>query len=133
MIASTISTSDTAYWLRRELGPMRNWQDFLSDAIRDRAYIKGFTLLPCCKMHDGRCLRPRYDAREVLNFINAVKAACPEAGPKGVTPIKLDISPTPFWQINVFDKDGNPISAGKPPSTSSYHRLATGLRPVCHH
>lgn len=132
MIVSTISTGDTAYWLRRELGPMRNWQDFLSDAIRDRAFIKGFTLLPCCEIHDGRAFRPRYNAREVLNFINAVKAAYPEAGPNGIVPIKLDITPTSIWKINKFDKDGSPIRAGKPPSTSSRHRPPTGLPPVCH-
>lgn len=133
MIAQTITASDTAFLLRRELGPLRNWHDFLSDAIRDRASISDLTLLPCCQMHDGRAFRPRYNAREVLSFINAVKAACPEAGPKGAVPIKLDITPTSIWKINKFDKDGNPISAGKAPSTSSCHRLATGLRPVCHH
>ncbi len=109
MHALTISAAEAAYLLRRELGPLRQWRDFLSDALRDRANIHGLTLLPCGKLHDGRAFRPVYDARSVKSFIDAVLATVPTAGKAPITPTRLDIDPCLPWRLNRFDKHGTRI------------------------
>lgn len=123
----TISAAEAAYLLHAKLGSLRNWGDFLADAIRDRASIDGLTLLPCCRMHDGRALRPRYDAHAVLNFINEVKARHPEAGRTKITPLMLDVPPSPLWRVNKFDRDGKPMASAPGSHTATCHRVATSL------
>lgn len=109
--AHTISAAEAAYFLRRELGPLRQWRDFLADALRDRASINGLTLLPCGRQHDGRAFRPVYDARTVKAFIDDVLATVPIAGRTPIKVARLDIDPDLPWYLNRFNKDGNPIKS----------------------
>lgn len=100
----TISAADTAFLLRKELGPLRSWTDFLSDCIRDRQSIGGRQLLPCAEVHDGRLFRPVYCAQEVKRFIVEVLAA---EGKTSASILTLDVDRGTHWKLNRFDRDGN--------------------------
>ena len=104
----TISASEVAHLLRVKLGPLRAWADFLADNIREKQSINGLTLMPCAKLHDGRLLRPVYDAVDVKDFIAAVQAASPNASPVKVAAVKLSVDRGRAWFMNKFDRAGNP-------------------------
>lgn len=94
-----LSSQDAAYLLRRELGPLRTWSDFLADCIRGRTSFKGHTLLPMAYL-DGRglCGRPVYAPEEVAAFIAAVSAlGAADPDPTAVRPVLVDLSPAPSW------------------------------------
>lgn len=103
----TISAADTAFLLRKELGPLRSWTDFLSDCIRDRQSIGGRQLLPCAEVHDGRLFRPVYSASDVKRFIADVLAT---EGKASATVLSLDVDRGIPWKLNRFDRDGNRIA-----------------------
>ena len=109
MKIKTLSATDCAFILRRKLGPLRAWPDFLADCIRDRASISGLKLLPAAQQHDGRTYRPRYALRDIDSFIEAVLARVPDAGHVPIEPIMLDINPSRAWKANRFDREGNPV------------------------
>lgn len=79
MMIDTLSSAETAYFLRRALGPVRSWSDFLADCIRDKSCHLGLTLLPVfrVRMPGDRCERPRYSAQQVKTFILAALALEP--------------------------------------------------------
>jgi len=104
----TISAADTAYLLRGKLGPIRAWRDFLSDCTRGIANIKGFVLMPCCKMRDDRSTRPRYALRDVHEFISRVLALGIVSS--AATSITLDIDPRKEWFARKFDRHGAPMA-----------------------
>ncbi|MFC5549519.1 hypothetical protein [Massilia aerilata] len=80
MKLKVMTAPETAYLLRRELGPLRNWDDTLSDMRRGRVEsVHGATLLPICKGKYQGAWRPMYAAADVLAFIKAVLAADPGA------------------------------------------------------
>lgn len=110
MKTKTVSASDCAYILRRKLGPLRAWPDFLTDCIQGRASISGITLLPTARQHDGRALRPRYAVLDIRVFIETVLARVPGSGHVGIEPTILDIDPSRAWKANRFDREGNPVA-----------------------
>ncbi len=86
-----LSTADTAYKLRRELGDARNWHDFLADCIRGRTSYRGLRLIPVAGVVD-RCRRPVYDLREVDEFVRAVLLRDPPASaPEAIRPFRVRI------------------------------------------
>lgn len=86
--------SEVAFALRMALGPIRAWDDCLSDMRRGSTNVDGHVLLPTCRMHDGRAWRPGYDANSVVVFINAVRATNPNCQNRAPLAFKLmDIDP----------------------------------------
>ncbi|SDC80563.1 hypothetical protein SAMN05428966_102376 [Massilia sp. PDC64] len=75
MKIKVLSAPEVAYLLRRELGPLRNWDDTLADMRRGRVEVNGDTLLPICKGKYAGAWRPMYAVADVLTFIAAVRAA----------------------------------------------------------
>jgi len=71
VIFDTISAAETAFALRKALGPERSWGHFLSDCIRDKTKASEPILLPLVnvKVPGDRCERPRYAKRHVPDFI----------------------------------------------------------------
>ena len=75
MKLKVISAPEVAYLLRRELGPIRNWDDSLADMRRGRVVIHGCTLLPKCMGKYANAWRPMYAVPDILDFIRNVRAA----------------------------------------------------------
>lgn len=74
-----LSASETQFALRRALGPIRAWGDFLADLARKTpkgVSVHGFKLFPLARRHD-RCGRPLYDPADVATFIRNVWATDP--------------------------------------------------------
>ena len=76
-----VSRAEASFLLRRNLGPLRGWDDFLADCAREKTTFEGLELLPVAYVA-GRCGRPVYDAREVARFINEISR-------------RVSLSPTP--------------------------------------
>lgn len=106
----TLSVAETDYLLRSELGPLRNWTNFLSDCKRGKQDLAGHTLLPCAMKQDRRAFRPVYSVADIKAFIVAVKAAVPSAGKARITPVVLCIDDGRGWRANRFGKDGSAIT-----------------------
>jgi hypothetical protein len=77
MKVKLLPASETAYMLRRALGPVRSWDDCLADMRRDKTSCYGFVLKPYAKMHDGKTHRPVYLATDVHDFITAILEIIP--------------------------------------------------------
>lgn len=108
MKVKTISAADTAFLLRAKIGPLRAWSDFLTDNIRGRQDVFGFTLPPACDVYDGRAYRPRYSLKDVNDFIKDVLAhpSLPtERGARVIT-VDLDLEKPPFMRR--YNADGSP-------------------------
>jgi Rad3-related DNA helicase len=86
-----ISAPEVAYLLRRELGPIRSWDDALADMRRGKTDVNGFTLKPACRVRDGRAWRPMYRGFEVAEFIKAVRATNSDARRDAPPQIKVAI------------------------------------------
>lgn len=109
-----ISASETQYALRRALGPLRAWGDFLADLAREtpkRVHVLGFTLLPVARKRD-RCGRPLYDPSEVAAFILNVWNADPTLRRdwSGLDKhlFEFEDSPLLTWRM----REAEPVSAG---------------------
>lgn len=102
----TFSALETAVILHRCFGEFRAWGDFLSDCIRWKQNIDGFTLLPCARKKGRTGLQPRYAADDILNFIRNVKAAIPGITPGAIKPVTLAIDTRKPWRMNKFDRNG---------------------------
>lgn len=107
---SVITPAEAAFYLRCHLGPLRNWGDFLTDNIREKQSIEGLTLMPCLRQKDSRALRPMYAVQDVKDFVAAVLARIPSAGPARIKVAKLTIDTDRHWTLNKFDRHGTPIS-----------------------
>ena len=110
MKTKAIPAGEVAYIIRKHLGPLRAWSDFLSDNIRGKQNVGGFTLSPCAKMR-GRCKRPMYDVRDVVNFIGNVRAAglaSPE--PEKFVTLDVDLDMETPWFLRIYDTDGKPTT-----------------------
>jgi hypothetical protein len=79
MKVKVMPSPEVAYLLRRELGPIRAWDDCLADMRNGKTHVDGYTLLPECRGKGGTAWRPLYRTSEVLEFIKAVRAANPSA------------------------------------------------------
>lgn len=77
---SLLSASETAYVLRRCLGPHRAWSSFLADCLRYEQDLHGYRLLPHSR-YKGRAPRPLYLVADIGEFIKSVKTANPSLGP----------------------------------------------------
>lgn len=109
---NTVSTFETSLLVRLGLGDLRgNWGNCLADFIRGKTSIKGITLLPCAKKHDGRAYRPVYALADIQAFIAKVKAVIPSAGRTPVRSTVLSIDTGRGWRVNKFAQDGSPIAA----------------------
>ena len=93
---------EVAYFLRRTLGPMREWSDCLADMRRDKTSVDGIQLLPTCRIRDGRCWRPGYSAESIREFVKEVRALHPEISTdtpiKGIE-IELDPDDEGSWRV----------------------------------
>jgi hypothetical protein len=115
----TLTQADTAAILRRKLGDLRSWPDFLADNIRGKQNICGHVLMPCCRMKGVTGERPRYSSSDILAFVEKVLRDEPQAGPTPMAPVKLYIDLSRPWHENRFDRRGLPLPASfKTPSPS---------------
>lgn len=100
MKIKVIPAPEVACLLRRELGPMRNWDDNLADMRRGKVTIQGSILLPHCMGRHANGWRPMYAIPDVVDFIKAVRAAVPGAArnvPYQVKTAYIDPSDTRPW------------------------------------
>lgn len=74
---TVIPAPEVAYQLRRELGPIRAWEDALADMRRGKVKVHGCTLLPKCMGQHRGAWRPMYAVLDVDAFIEAVRKATP--------------------------------------------------------
>lgn len=110
MKTRAVPASEAAYILRRNLGPIKAWDDFLADNRRERQNLNGLTLPSCGKVRD-RARRPIYDVRDIAKFIADAKAmglAMPE--PEKIKSIEVDLDPEIPWFLRIFDRDGKPVT-----------------------
>lgn len=104
MTTKIFPASEVAYMLRQTLGPIRAWDDCLTDMRLGKTTVSDYALLPACKTHDGRLWRPGYTAADIAAFIKAVKAANPDAKPH---------TPHQFRMIDLDPSDERPWSMRK--------------------
>jgi hypothetical protein len=105
----TLDKQETAFLLFKKLGPLRVWHDFLADCLRGKQDIYGLILIPCCMQKGSHNFAPRYSLRDIAKFIEAVLAVVPEAGPRYIEPVTLEIDPARNWRKHKFDKLGKPV------------------------
>lgn len=101
-VETLISTAETAYLLYQRLGPMCNWTHYLDCCRVDDGYeFLGLRLLPYGKAKDCRSWRPRYEIREVVNFIRAIRDTTGVAVPAPIRPIRVEVTPGDSrpWQV----------------------------------
>lgn len=106
----TVALAEAATLLRLKLGAKKNWTNFLTDNIRDRQDIAGYTLLPCARQHDERNFRPVYHVQEIYEFIARVLAVMPSYGKEPIKQTILPIDTSKSWRLNRFDKNGSSVS-----------------------
>lgn len=106
----TLTLSQAAYRLMKDLGGLRNWTNFLTDNIRGKQNIAGHQLLPCGRQHDSKSFRPIYALDDVLDFIDKVKVAVPSSGKSPTETTVLPIDTGKHWRINKFRMDGSPVA-----------------------
>lgn len=105
------SAAETVFILRKQLGPMRAWSDFLSDCIRIRTNLDGLMLMPINHVDDGRAKRPVYALEDIVAFIREIWRLHPEARkyvpPKGKW---TDIDPSGKHELYVKALAPHPTS-----------------------
>lgn len=100
---------ETALMLRRLLGPLREWSDFLADCRQFKTSIHGAVLLPYATAIGGRGQRPYYRGADIAKFVNDVKKRCPEARPNidfQYVLVDLDPSDERMWRHKKFRLNG---------------------------
>lgn len=86
-----LDAQDTANALRRKLGNVRCWPDFLADCIRGLTSFHGLVLMPLCYTPD-RARRPAYALRDVIAFIEqASTVSPPPANPGALRPFRVEL------------------------------------------
>jgi hypothetical protein len=111
-VIEAISQSEAVHLLRRELGPIREWAQFLDDSIEGERHLAGFKLLPVAKLSDGYVDHPVYDLADVRGFIASVRLALPETAldqPIQTRKLFIDLSRA-NWTRRRFDKNGRQIT-----------------------
>jgi hypothetical protein len=108
---TVIDASETAYYLREKLGPLRAWTDFLTDVRREKnTQVAGHELIPCCRIR-GRLGRwsPAYALEDVEEFVTNVLNDAQEAGSTKLVTADVIIAPAASWRalVNSFNKDGS--------------------------
>jgi len=95
MKANVVSSGEAAYILRAKLGPVRHWEDMLTDMRRGRADYCGHVLRPFGRLCDGRgSPRPFYRVSDVQDFIERVSAIePPRSDAHKVRLVPVDIDP----------------------------------------
>jgi hypothetical protein len=102
----TVSALEASVILYRHFGELRAWPDFLTDCIRSRQDIGGFTLMPCARKRGQRGLQTRYAVAGLKAFITSVKATIPTALPSPMKAVTLAIDTDKPWRLNQFERDG---------------------------
>jgi hypothetical protein len=110
--ADLITASEAACVLQNHLGSYRAWGDFLSDCIRFKQHIAGYTLLPRAKLACVRGYRPAYSVADIKMFIRAVKAAIPDINP-GIKPVAVRLDTARNWRVSKFDRQGKTVAANR--------------------
>lgn len=109
---SVMDSSETAYYLRARLGPLRAWGDFLKDVRRGRAQLAGHELLPCCRIRGRFGWAPGFAVEDVQDFVANVLADVEGAGPSELAITSVKVNGRAGWRspINSFNKDGSPYT-----------------------
>jgi hypothetical protein len=107
MKATVLPAGETAYLLRRALGPICEWSDCLSDMRRGIRDLEGLVLLPSGRCHDGRKYRPVYSHASIRDFIFAVsdrrKGMNVDAPLQGFQ-VELDPTDTCSWKVRTLER-----------------------------
>lgn len=113
MKIQVINQSDAAYMIRRTLGPIRAWEDLLSDMRQGKNTFHGLVLLPC---GTDRSRRPTYyigDIREFLRDAIAIEKPQPNAATSLASTGFVEFDPTSnrlLWRTRVL----KPTAAYRP-------------------
>lgn len=102
MKVKTLTTSDTAYFLRSKLGDNRAWDNLLADMRRGKASYYGETLLPIIRCIDNRHPRPLYLFSDVCEFVEkASRLRPPSAKPHmlAMREIDIDFTDKRHWSV----------------------------------
>jgi hypothetical protein len=94
------NAGETAFMLRLALGPWRDWRDTLTDMRIGKTSVAGHTLQPTGHAHE-RCRRPVYTNSAIVEFIQAIRLAIPEAQrsvPPQPTIVFIDPADTRSWR-----------------------------------
>lgn len=87
------TASDTAYILRRELGPIYSWDDFLADGRKNDKDHTGPMLFPSCGILHGKQRRPYYSVRDIAEFILMMRRTRADTRANHIEAVKVDLSP----------------------------------------
>lgn len=104
MIVNILSASETAFFLRFQLGNLRSWEDVLADMRRGKSSYYGFTLLPFCRIQGSGLPRPAYRLTDVQDFIDKVSLLRHSpAKPHMLSIQQVEIDPTDkrHWSVRV--------------------------------
>ena len=108
MKAVILPAGEVAYALRKRLGPLRAWPDFLTDCIRHATSFHGLVLCPIGYVRKGG-KRPVYLLKDVEEFIRrAEEVAEPVATTKGwlVDIVELDPADRRHWKVRLLTPVG---------------------------
>lgn len=79
MKVKTVTASEVAYILRRDLGAVRAWDDLLADMRRGKSSYFGLVLTPFLSSHDGKASRPYYSLSDIADFTRAALMVAPSS------------------------------------------------------
>lgn len=97
-----VSASEVAYILRFSLGPLRAWDDALSDMRRDKSNYEGLILKPIGVARINGFYRPAYSLSDVREFIKHARLMHPElTSPHSLLIREAEINPSDIrpWDL----------------------------------
>lgn len=98
----TLSSSETAYFLRYKLGNVRAWDDLLADMRRGKSAYLGEMLLPVGKIRSSRHTRPVYLFTEVCEFVEKVSCLYPQPTKPHILSlleVEIDLADKRHWSV----------------------------------
>lgn len=105
MKVKTVTSSETAYILRRKLGASRAWDDMLADMRRGKNSYFGLVLTPVLCSHDGRGSRPYYSLSDINSFVCAALSVTPSMTaliPIQVREFEVDPTDKRLWKVRIL-------------------------------
>ena len=97
-----VSASEVAYILRFSLGPLRAWDDALSDMRRDKSNYEGLILKPIGMGKINGFYRPVYSLSDVREFIKHARLMHPElTSPHSLLIREAEVNPSDIrpWDL----------------------------------
>ena len=105
MKVKTVTSSETAYILRRKLGASRAWDDMLADMRRGKNSYFGLVLTPFLSSYEGKGSRPYYSLSDINDFLRAALSVAPSS--TALIPIQVhefEVAPADkrLWKVRAL-------------------------------